>query len=1026
MQSIAPLNFKKNQLALAVSVVIAGNAVSTAMAQDAPEGQGLEEVTVTGSRIVRRDLTAASPIMTMDRSSFEESSTVGLESVLNQMPQFVAAGDQFTSGIESGATTTPGSATLNLRGLGTNRNLVLIDGRRAQPANASLAVDINTIPASAIANVEVITGGASAVYGPDAMAGVVNFTLRDDFEGIEFDIQTGATGDGDGEESRFSALFGTNSADGRGNVMVGLDWTKRNAVYQIDRDWYTNGWNDPGTVGGGFLNPWTYAGNQAIAGGGTNPPSQAAVDQLFSRYGVPAGTLTPSSVFAFNPDGTVFTDVQGYGYNGPLNCWEGCGTFTGVRRLANGDLDQQFTQAYLSIPLERHSLFMSGTYDISDKVRAFARANYVDTDVHTRGGIPPAITVWQAYVPRDGRALPDDLNTLLDSRNDPGGDWSLYDVMAYNGPIEPINNNSVWQLLVGLEGDIGDGDTTWEVYYSRGDTRIEKVNTHIPSLQRYSALLAAPNFGQGSVTAPRNYVLNCESGLPIFDDFTPTQDCLDGIDMKMVDTSHLTQEITEVNVQGHLVDNWAGDVRYALGASYRKNSFQYQPGNPASAIVEHPIGLFSSNATGGDVDVSELYGELLLPLAESFDFELGYRYSDFSTAGGYDTYKGLFTWQSTDTITLRGGYQKATRAANVAELFGAPTLNVVFFPGEEPCSSTTQATWGNVPSNPDRQQVQDLCRAIIGNNTSEFDTQDFSIFRDANGNVITGPDGWHRRIPPYFPLAIEVQEGNPNVQPETGKTYTFGAIFNGTVVDNLTVAVDYYQIEIEGAIAPLSVSTIYDNCFNRYGTNPTYDISNEFCQLITRNPVTGDRAQVAALYSNLGVLKTAGVDIQVNWTKDVGPGAFGINSTINYLDSFEYQPSPQSNIIDAKGTMDDPTGSGTGGLFDYQAYTRFSFSRNNYSVGLTWRYLSGIEDAAYALNPNTPNRPASAYSNFGLTGRVSFNRYDVRFGVDNLFDVDPENIGGVNPGVDNNATSTVAGTYDVLGRRFYAGLTVSF
>ncbi len=169
--------------------------------------------------------------------------------------------------------------------MGTNRNLVLVNGKRAQPANAQLVVDINTIPSSAIQNVEVITGGASAVYGPDAMAGVGNFILKDDFEGFELDYQMGETADGDGEEERFSMLMGVNSADGRGNIMVGIDWTKRGEVMQVDRDFFVNGWNDPGNPSGNFI------GAPGLGGGGGANRSQAAVDALFPQV-LPALLVT--------------------------------------------------------------------------------------------------------------------------------------------------------------------------------------------------------------------------------------------------------------------------------------------------------------------------------------------------------------------------------------------------------------------------------------------------------------------------------------------------------------------------------------------------------------------------------------------------------------------------------------------------------------------------------------------------------------------------------------------------------------
>ncbi len=178
------------------------------------------------------------------------------------MPQFVPEGTQFDQGLQAGPTASLGIGSLNLRGIGPNRTLVLVDGRRAQPANAALIVDINTIPSAAIERVETITGGASAVYGADAMAGVVNFILKDDFEGVEMDFQTGATQEGDGEETRFTSLLGVNSGDGDGNVMLGVEWYHRGERFaQVDRDFFRNGWFDPGSNAGGFLQAPAYSPN---------------------------------------------------------------------------------------------------------------------------------------------------------------------------------------------------------------------------------------------------------------------------------------------------------------------------------------------------------------------------------------------------------------------------------------------------------------------------------------------------------------------------------------------------------------------------------------------------------------------------------------------------------------------------------------------------------------------------------------------------------------------------------------------
>jgi outer membrane receptor protein involved in Fe transport len=1034
---------RKQRLALAVSAAIG----STAHAQEV-----LDEVLVTGSRIVRRDLTSASPILTVESESFLQSSSVSADQLMNRLPQFVPAGTQFAAfDIQSGATNSPGAATLNLRGMGTNRNLVLVDGRRAQPGNASLVIDINTIPASAIQSVEVITGGASAVYGPDALAGVTNFILKKDFEGVEVNLRTSDSAEGDGAESSFSMLFGMNSAEGKGNVMVGIDRTQRDAIFERDRDFYVNGWLDPGNASGQFMQARTFAGGEGLIPGGVNPPSQTAVDSLFP--GLAPGTVGVNSEFRFNDDGSVFVTDQGYGYNGPFNCFD-CGPFTMVKRLDTGNLDQFGTTGLLSTPLERFSSFLRGRYDLSDNLTAFAQANYSNIEVRTNGGIPPAITVWQSPIPRDGRPLPAALNTLLDSRclipagSPPGtpcsittfpdgsprsaGPWSLYQVLDYNGAIQQKNTSDVWQLMAGLEGEFGDG-FTWEAYVSKGETAIEAVNSQMPSLQRYQFLVQQPNFGQGGPftvpgTSPigggRGYSITCPSGLPVFSDFTPDQSCLTGIDTLMVNRSVLGQDIAEFNLQqGSMFSLPGGEAGFAVGASYRANDFQYNPGNPLTQLRDNPIGVFASAPTGGSTDVMEYYGEVLLPVVDRLDVELGYRYSDFNTAGGHDTYKALFTVDASEAITFRGGYQFATRAPNVAELFTAPTQVVVFVPDQDPCSVTTLSPWGNLPSNPNRQAVQDLCRAIIGNSTSGFDTQTYSI------TGIDGPSGFHRQNPPFFPLEIELRQGNPLVAPETGKTYTLGAIFDGPLgLDNLTISADLYRIELTDAISPIAATTVLNNCFNWNGlTNPTLDVNNSFCQMVRRNPSSGDREEVDAPFFNLGLIETQGLDLNINWTADFGPGTFGVNSSINYLDSFEYQVAPGGRIADATGTLDPGPGGqvGQGGLYDIRALTNFSYSWSDISVGVGWQYLSSVKSAAASLSPDTTIQGTGSYSLFNLNGSYQWSKYVVRLGIENLLDEDPR-IVGANPGVDTNSDMTLPALYDTVGRRYYLGFTASF
>jgi outer membrane receptor protein involved in Fe transport len=998
----------------AVAAAVAGAFSLPAVAAE-EEGEELAEVTVTGSRIIRRDLTAGSPIVTVSTQTFENSSTTALESVLQQMPQFVPGGNQFVSGAQAGAAQTPGIASLNLRGLGPNRNLVLLDGRRPQPANATLVVDVNTIPQGAIQGVEIITGGASAVYGPDAIAGVTNFILKKDFEGLEVDAHYGVTQEGDGAERRVSALMGMNSASGRGNIMLSLDWTKREGVLQRDRDFYVDGWRDANNPGGDFIQaPGTASG--VFAGVARNDPAQATVCGILGLPSTctspPAGTVD----VRFNADGTAFTQPGSAGYTGPLGALD-AGRYSMVTRLANGNLDQKYTTQYISTPLERHSLFLRGRYDITDNTTAFVQGTYSHNEVQTRGNFAPAVTVWSVPVPRDGRALPAELTQLLNSRTRPNDPWVLFQVLDYFGPLKANNTSNVWQVMAGLQGKMPIKDWTWEAYYSRGDTATLS-ETPTPSLQRYAQLIAAPNFGlNANITAPpagvlagRGYALKCTTGLPVFQEFTPSADCLNSIQTRTRQITELSQDIFEATIQGGAFNLPAGEVRFAGGLSYRKNDFRFDPGYPVEQINDNPIGLFASNSTMGSTNVKEIYGEFLVPVIHNLELELGYRLSDFNTAGKVHTYKGLFTWKALDQVTFRGGYNFATRAPNTAELFTGPTLLVVPFPEGDYCSVTTLSPLGNVASNPNRARVQALCEAIIGNTTTAF---------SANPNAFSRPGG-----PAFFPLEIETTQGNPNVGPEKGRTWTLGAVISEPFgLENFTFTVDAYRIKVTDAIAPISSTTVYNRCFDP-ALNPTFSVTQQYCQLIRRNPTTGDREETKAAYSNLGTIETQGYDIAVAWNKDIGPGNFSVNSTLSLLDYYRYQPVAGAVTNDATGTLDQ------GGQYDYRLLTNLGYNWNAFNVGLQWRFLPSVDSAAKGIVPTTPQQGTGAYSVFGLTGSYEVGRVTIRAGIDNLLDRNPSALNftpgtTANPMGDSNRDNTNPSFYDSLGRRFFMGVKVS-
>jgi outer membrane receptor protein involved in Fe transport len=422
-------------------------------------------------------------------------------------------------------------------------------------------------------------------------------------------------------------------------------------------------------------------------------------------------------------------------------------------------------------------------------------------------------------------------------------------------------------------------------------------------------------------------------------------------------------------------------------------------------------------------EVKEVYAELLVPLLkdlpaiDTLSLELGARYSDYNTAGGVETFKALANWGLNRYVSFRGGIQVATRAPNVAELYTGPTVTVAGFPQSDPCANTTIAPWGNIPSNPNRAKVQQLCSQLNGTGTSVFDAD---------------PDGFIGGNGGFFPLELENRRGNTTLEPETAHTLTIGTVlkspFEGAAVSNMSAAIDYYRIRIADAVSPLPSTTVYENCFNVNGTsNPNYDVNNAYCKLIKRDGVTGGRVSVDAPYSNLGAIRTSGLDFQFNWRSELGdmglasvPGAVSLGVSVNYLFSYKTQSVPGSVFIENEGTL------AQNGQYEYVADTNLGYSVGGWNFGLEWRHLPSVANAAKATTPTTTIQGTDSYDLFNLSANWSMSRtVTLRLGVDNLLDKDPL-IVGYNPGVNNARGATAPGFYDILGRRYYAGVKLDF
>ncbi|MBO9519447.1 MAG: TonB-dependent receptor plug domain-containing protein, partial [Porphyrobacter sp.] len=358
-----------------------------------------DAIIVTGSRIQRQDFESNSPTITADEALLQNSSTTAVEANLNKLPQFVPAQTPTLGGdIQPTATNTPGAATVSLRGIGSNRTLVLVDGRRSTPANASGVTDISTIPSAAIERVEIISGGASATYGADAVAGVTNFILKKNVQGLELDAQAGITQEGDGFEYQLSGIMGTDFEDGRGNISLALSMNTREANYQRDRKWYSDMFNDPLIAGSGFFNN----SPSAILSFG-NPLTQAGVDYLNNTL-FPDASAGPALTGAgyniyFNPDGTAWT---GTGFNqrrGTQGFNSGALDGQPWKQTAAGNIGFNNNNLYLILPLTRYNALARGNYEINDWIGVFGQATFSAVNTYTRNEPGPITNGWDVFMP---------------------------------------------------------------------------------------------------------------------------------------------------------------------------------------------------------------------------------------------------------------------------------------------------------------------------------------------------------------------------------------------------------------------------------------------------------------------------------------------------------------------------------------------------------------------------------------------------------------------------------------------------
>ncbi|MBB5987628.1 TonB-dependent receptor plug domain-containing protein [Sphingobium lignivorans] len=1023
-----------------------------ARAQDEAGQQASQDqaIVITGSRIVRRDYEANSPIVTVGSELLENSATGAIEQSLNKLPQFTPTLKNPTQGgdIQPTAQNTPGAATISLRGIGSNRNIVLVDGRRATPSNATMVVDINTIPSAAIDRVEIISGGASSTYGADAVGGVVNFIMKKNFQGLELDAQTAITQRGDNFEYQVSGIMGANFDDGRGNISLSFSMNERQDARQSNRRWYRDLWENPTITGTQFF-PDRPGFNIGF------DPEQAIPNAVLnSVMGVTGWTNNGvGSIIYTNPDGSAFAGFDTAGIAGvPANKVVDGLTY---KKLSNGTLGKNFTDNYLIFPLERFNIYTRGNYEINDWIGVFAQGIFSKVKTTTVQEPSPLTGGWGVLVPYNSAApqagIPDSIVTLLNARANPNAPIDLRGLLPFNRGSE--TEVYTYNMIAGIEGRIPGSDWTFEIYGSHGESETSVLQTGFASLQRFRAVMSAPDFGRGFRSQGNAAfggfgaaTATCTSGLnPFMDPALISQDCIDAIKADIKTKAVMQQTVWEANFQGGLFNLPAGQVRAAVGATYRHNDYKFQNDTlttQGTSFQEQALGLYPSGNSQGRIVAKEIYGELLipllsdLPLIRKLDLEVGARSSDYNTTGNSFTWKIQGDWQVTEWLRFRGGYNKAERAPNIAELYLAPEQTFAIAEGGDVCSLNSGLGWSANPArNSNWANVVGLCGQIMeASGDATADQQywgvDYRTLAAAGSEaaaraLVTMPQAAGQAF--VFPTLA----GNNSLRPEKADTWTAGMViqspFESAMLRRLRLTVDYYNIKVTDAIGAQTVDIAQRQCFDS-AFNGSYDPSSPFCLGIDRNQ-TGALGNVVRTFFNNGRFQTSGIDAQLDWAFDLGPGTVNFNSIFNYLIEMKSAELDVLPLTEFAGTLGGTQNGLNGGMFRWKLLTTLGYTYGPVYLGLQWRHLPSVKSATAAQVPNTSVAGAPAYDLFNLQGSFAITRdATLRFGVDNLFDKAPPMINvdtaAVPPTLANGAYDS--NNYDVIGRRFYIGAKFRF
>ena len=957
---------------------------SIATDEAAPADAG--DIVVTGTRIKRPDLNSNSPLTAVGAAEIRYQGATQIENVLARLPQFTAdANDNVSNGSD-------GTANVNLRNLGSNRVLTLVNGRRMLPQQA---VDVNFIPSSLVERVDVVSGGASAVYGSDALSGVVNFVMRENQDGLRIDAQTGfyqhdngnsyirgiTAGKGyatapssvvDGAKSDINASFGKNFLDGRGNITIYGGYRHANPVTQDTRDVSACALDPVNTMVGGVS-----TATALTCGGSTN-----------NQWGAFAPQSGPGKGLQLN------------------NTKDGQHTWV---PFTNDFLYNYAPNNYFQRSDERYTAGAFAKFKFSDAAEVYGSFMYMNDHTFSQAA-PGALFYGTLFTVNCNNPFlgAGQANTLCGA--DAGTPTTQTTLIGYRLTVPRRDDlrHEDFRYTAGIRGEFAKG-FSYDLNYLRSLVRFnETYMNNVDNVKAQRALLAVNVNG---VPTCQSVIDGSDPNCRPIDVFAADGISSDGLGYIFSPSStqsRNTQTVYSGTINGDLGEYgirlpWTGrGIGIALGAEHRRETLVFT--GDAVAIQNGTVN------SDGIISVNEGYGEIEVPIISDKPFfkdltiNGGARYSSYSNkqnSTGFQssynvwTYKGELSWAPISDVRLRASYNRAIRAPNIAELFGAVGIGNIN--ASDPCAG----------SNPTASI--DVCR-LTGMTDAQYGTT-----TQCPVNTCSQQFG-----------------GNRAVKPEIGDTYTVGVILTPRALRNFTLSVDYFNIKVDGYISSIPPSVTISQCVQ--SGDPFY------CSLFHRSPTTGaifgDAANPGYIVGqtiNTGSLKTSGIDITSNYVLDMNSfGKLDFSLVGTYLADLSTEPLPGLGSYDCKGLYGGTCGQPTP-KWRHQLRTTWQVpGANHANLSLNWRYFGAVDLATLSDNEfltgaqSIINRKIGAYSYFDLAASVDFNdRFTLRAGANNLLDKDPPAIAQGLLQVFGNG-NTYPGVYDPLGRQIFVGATVKF